>query len=100
MNADDAEFLEGMRRLGATSPGAARPDRELPRLSLKHFRSLVDAGVLREAAPGMYYLFEGATPPLPASRSPRQLPAGRLVRTLIFWLLVILLPILFLQYNK
>ncbi|MHB0964737.1 MAG: hypothetical protein ACYC5V_16175, partial [Gemmatimonadaceae bacterium] len=56
----DADFADSMRRLGATTPATACPDRELPHLTRERFRDLLDRGVLREGAPRTFYLYERA----------------------------------------
>ena len=97
---DDAEFIDGMRRVGATSPASACSDRDLPRLSRERLGILLDSGVLREGAPGTYYLYENAHPARVALPLSRPAPARGLVPRLIFWLIMILLPVIFLQFRK
>ena len=97
----DADFMDAMRRLGATSSATACPDRDLPRLSRERFRTLLDHGVLREAASGTYYLYEHAVAPPMAFPAARRAPGGRrLVTLLIFWLAVILVPVIFMQISR
>jgi len=98
-------FLEAAEALGATAPGAARPLTELPRLASAELDELVEAGLVREAADWRYYVFRprralaqpavGAA--LGASGGPVRWTRGRYWRTFLFWLLLILIPILILQ---
>ena len=95
-----AEFVASMRRLGATSPATACPDRDLPRLTREQFRSLLDRGTLREGAPGTFYLYEHAvTSTMEPYRKSSVTTRGLLVRVL-FWLLVILVPVLLIQLSQ
>jgi hypothetical protein len=96
----NAEFVESMRRLGATSPATACADRDLPRLTRERFRELLDHGILREAAPGTFYLYERAITATVAMPMPRAVSSRRLLVRVLFWLLVILVPVLFIQLSQ
>jgi hypothetical protein len=89
-----------MRRLGATSSATACRDRDLPPLTRGRFQFLLDRGVLREAVPGTYYLYEHAIAPPLALPLPRPTPGRRLIVTLIFWLLIILIPIVMIEFTS
>ena len=112
LTADQQEFLEAATALGATSAGGARPLTEWPRLSTRELDELVDRGLVREAsAVWTYYVYtpkgtraELAPTPEAVQFSsgrfdPAQFSRGRLAKTLWFWILVILIPIAFLQYT-
>jgi hypothetical protein len=53
---EERRVLERLRRADATSPGAARPVDELRPLEAAQLERLLEAGVIREAAPGTYFL--------------------------------------------
>jgi hypothetical protein len=90
----DADFIESMRRLGATSPASACVDSILPSLLRQRFRDLLDRGLLREAAPGTFYLYESAVT-TSAFPGPTQSKGSRgVVLRLLFWLVIILAPLL------
>lgn len=96
----DADFAVVMRRLGATSPATACPERELPHLTRDCFRDLLDRGVLREAAPGTFYLYEQAITASVIMPPVREFPAPALALRLLFWLLVILVPVVIIQFAQ
>ncbi len=73
------------RTLGAITPASARPARDLPPASAT-FDNLLRQGIIREAAPGTFYLYE-----------PR-LARGRVVRAVLFWLVVVIAPIALIQF--
>lgn len=96
----DAEFVGEMRQRGATSPATALRDRDLPRLSRQRFRDLLDRGVLREGTPGTFYLYEHAVPADMAIPRPNALNAPALLKSVLFWLVVILTPVIIIQCGK
>jgi hypothetical protein len=53
---EERRVLDRLRHADATSPGAARPVEELRPLEPSQIERLLDAGVIREAAPGSYFL--------------------------------------------
>ena len=55
----ERRLIEGLRRAGAVNAGAARP-LEPRTLQAGRLEKLVEAGVIREAAPGVYYVDETA----------------------------------------
>lgn len=79
------EIRAAFRAIGAVSPATARPDKDLPPRS-PAFDALLRRGVIREGAPGTFYLYE---PP----RAP-----SRWALRLIFWAVVIFTPVLIIQY--
>lgn len=98
-------FVEAAEALGATAPGTARPLPELPRLRSAELDDLVERGLVREAADRCYYVFrsrrdvawESERTASGESSGLERWTHGRVWRMLIFWLLVILIPILLLQ---
>jgi hypothetical protein len=55
----ERRLIEGLRRAGAVNAGAARP-LEAQGLQVGRLEKLLDAGVIREASPGVYYVDETA----------------------------------------
>jgi hypothetical protein len=51
------EVRAALRVLGAISPGTAHPGKDLP-LETPAFKNLLRRGVVREGAPGTFYLYE------------------------------------------
>jgi hypothetical protein len=98
-------FVEAAEAVGATAPAGARSLAELPRLSTRELDDLVESGLVREAADWRYYVFRSrhrvAAGPPAVPPPPAVVPwgGGRYVRTLIFWLLVLLIPVIFLQLS-
>lgn len=89
-----AAFVAALRQRGATTPGAACPQSELPRISSSRLRELVDSGLVRESADGALYVYERAT-----ADGARQLPRGRgLVLAVAFWITAIIVPILLFRW--
>jgi len=74
------ELRAAFRAMGAVSPATARAGNDLvvPKAA---FDSLLRKGAIREGAPGTYYLYQHQA-------APRQL-----AQKLLFWTVVILLPI-------
>ena len=82
--------VDAFERAGALSPTTARSLGELDRMDDDVLRALVDEGTVREGAPGTFYLFARELPRAPAS-------PGRIVSTIVFWLVILLLPVAVLQ---
>lgn len=95
----DGDFADIMRRLGATTPATACPDRELPHLTRERFRDLLDRGVLREAAPRTFYLYERAITASAMTPPARTSTVRTIVLRALFWLVVILVPVLLIQFG-
>lgn len=75
---------------GAVSPATARAVAEFPLVDDKVFDALVRRGVIREAAPGTFYVFR-----------PEARPHDwrRVVPMLLFWLIMLLIPVLLIQFT-
>ncbi len=83
--------VAAFRQAGATSPAAARPLRDLPPLDEHVFEQCLDAGVVREGAPGTFYVYV----------SPRRDASARLalvvVAVTLGMLMLLLLVVLVMQ---
>jgi hypothetical protein len=55
---DDAPYLAELRRRGAVAPSSALAHSELPPIPPSRLALLIDLGVIREGAPGSFYLYE------------------------------------------
>lgn len=82
------ELRAMFRGLGAVTPANARPGKEFPLVDSATFDRLLRRGVIREGAPGTFYLHEGA-PTRDIKHFGRQL---------LFWLVVIGIPVGILQF--
>lgn len=89
---DDRAPIEEMRQIGAVSPATARPTRALPPAVVGRLDELVERGIVREGAPGTYYLFQATTR--------RGFSWRRFVLTILLWLLLILLPVAFVELSR
>ncbi len=74
------------RAQGAVSPATARSAKDLPAVDAASFDKLLRAGVIREGAPGTYYLYEPTR------------PVFHLVRRAFFFAVIILLPVGIIQF--
>jgi hypothetical protein len=113
--ADDARWSAAQQQLltalqtnGATKPEYAQPIDRLPPVQAGELKALVENGIVREASANGYYLFrrqemvqmEPARSPSFSMRVTRlESPqvSQRLIRTIVFWLLVMLIPIILIQ---
>ena len=79
------ELRAAFRSLGAVTPASARPGKDLP-LETASFQSLLHQGVIREGAPGTFYLYERPRAP------------GSWIRQVIFWIVVVIVPVAIIQF--
>lgn len=79
------DLRAAFRALGAVTPATARPGKELPLESVS-FKNLLHRGVIREGAPGTFYLYEP------------QRPSGFWIRQVIFWIVIVILPVAIIQF--
>ena len=79
------ELRAAFRALGAVTPATARPGKDLP-TETAAFTNLVRRGIIREGAPGTYYLYE-----------PQRTP-GLWARRALVWIVVIFAPVAFIQF--
>lgn len=90
------EIVQGLLRQRATSPSTAVP--VTASSSSPGFQELVDSGLVREATPpGTFYVYRRALEPRPPARPPA-LSGRKVLLTIAFWLLVILIPVAFIQF--
>lgn len=94
MSDDQRAFVQAVEALGATSPAAARPLAELPRISTRELLALEKSGLIREADDGVY-LFRArpteATPVLGASGergAPPPVPGARVTKSAVMLLML------------
>jgi len=80
----DRAVREAFAARGAVSAITARPLRDFPPMPAERLAGLLDRGVIREGPPGTYYLYLRQSPP-PTAR--------RVIFSLLFWLLILLLPV-------
>lgn len=92
----DAAVITAMQAMGATSPRRACRTSDLPLEVRGRLTELLDRGIVREGAPGSYYLYVSAPG---VSRASQRQPFRwrRLILTLLLWLVLILLPVIFIQ---
>jgi hypothetical protein len=86
---DPREICAALIAAGAVSPTGAKALAAFPLIDAQVFDSLVRRGVIREGAPGTFYVYQ------PDSGSN---PTGRLIKTFVFWLLILAIPILLIQF--
>src|ERR1051325_1480719 len=107
MNLSEAQrmFVAAAEQRGATDPARAVALTDLPRLPGRELDALVDAGLVREAADWRYYVYRGrAGDPAPLAVTDSLPPTpwrwNRLVRVLLFWILLLLIPILLIRLTS
>ena len=83
------EICAAFMAAGAVSPAGAKPITEFPLIDAGVFESLVRRGVIREGAPGTFYVYETASDVS---------PQGRLMKTMLFWLIILAIPLLLIQF--
>jgi hypothetical protein len=87
----DRAVEAAFRGAGAVTPAGARPLAALPPLPPDTLARLVARGRVREGAPGTYYLYEPSAPAFWGRR--------RVVLSLVFWAVVVLIPFLLLEFT-
>ena len=86
----EEEVRNVFRESGAVSAASARPGKDLPPFDAATFDRLLDRGILREGAPGSFCRYE--------NRRPRS--ARGLSRTLLFWILLVLIPVALMKWSE
>jgi hypothetical protein len=84
--------VDAMRDVGAISPASARKASQLPELVRENLEYYVTLGVVREGPPGTFYLFVAPPPPAWSAR--------RTILAVLFWLLVIIVPVFILWLSN
>ena len=84
--------VDAMRGVGAISPASARKASQLPELVRENLDYYVTLGVVREGAPGTFYLFEAPPPPAWSRR--------RVGLAVLYWLIVVIVPVLILWLSN
>lgn len=82
----ETQLRAAFRELGAVTPANARPGKEFPVVDANVFDNLLRKGVIREGAPGTFYLYE----PPPAPR--------RWALHVLFWIAVLAVPVGIIQF--
>ena len=99
------DFVEGLRQAGALSEHTAASVEPAMRLSESELAPLLESGLVREAGRGRYYLREMTRTQnfmLAMAATERKdrddlTSPRRFLRTILFWLILILIPIILLQ---
>ena len=96
--------VAALRNAGAVSPATAVRLREAGLEPSEALGVLIVRGVVREGRPGTFYVFAGgdADAPRPAEAASVWTPARkrRWLTMLLFWLVIVLLPVIFLQITR
>ena len=100
-----ADFIEGLRQAGALNASSAASIEPSMRLAENELKPLLDSGIVIEAGRNRYYLQELSRQQrlllamAARGRQPDGQPSGphRLWKEVIFWLIVIAIPIILLQ---
>jgi len=79
------ELRTTFRALGAVTPASAVHGKDLP-LATRSFKSLLHRGVIREGAPGTFYLYE------------QQRTAEFWIRQALFWIVIVIVPVAIIQF--
>jgi len=84
------DLRAAFRGLGAVTPANARPGKEFPLVDSVTFDELLRRGVIREGAPGTFYLYEEQPGPSGWSRA--------ILPRILFWIALIGIPVGILQF--
>ena len=85
-----------LRAADAVSPASARSLSDLRCKPDVSWQTLVDEGLVREGPPDRFYLYERTTAHGVAGGPPWK----RFARTIAFWILLLLLPIILIQFSS
>jgi hypothetical protein len=105
MSDEQREFIDAAESIGARSPANAQPLAQLPRITARAIDELLDAGVVREAAPGTYYVYQRSRRAIVAPEGVAFGTASsfgwrRFSMTVALWLLVLLAPLILIRLSK
>jgi hypothetical protein len=84
------EICAALMAVGAVSPATARALAEFPLVDESVFDALVRRGVIREAAPGTFYVFRSDA---------QSYDWRRVLKVVLFWLVMLLIPIVLIQFS-
>jgi hypothetical protein len=84
------EICAALIAVGAVSPATARPLAEFPLIDGSAFDALLRRGVIREAAPGTFYVFRSDA---------QSYDWRRVLQVVLFWLVMLLIPIFLIQFT-
>ena len=84
------DVREVFREAGAVTAATARPGKDLPPFDAATFDRLLHRGVIREGAPGAYYLYE--------NERPRTVHG--VFKQLVFWAVVVLFPVAIIRCSE
>ena len=90
------EVIDALARAGACSPSTAQPLHRVGELDERALRACLDEGLVREGAPGTFYLYPWSTP----AAVPRRTHVGRVIAIVVVtWIAaIILIPVLFVRF--
>ena len=101
MSDTQRRFIAAAESLGATSPGGARVGAELPAIPVLELVELINAGIVREGAEGSYYVYPRARSVQPLEPTPSSTTtAQRHVKLLVFVVVCLVVPVLFLVFAR
>jgi hypothetical protein len=83
---NEGEIRGAFKAKGAVGPGNAQPGKYLGSES-QAFKNLLRRGAIREGPPGSFYLYDYGP------------VRNRIIKQALFWLFIILLPLLIIQYS-
>lgn len=89
-------IIAKLRAADAVSPASARSLADLRCKEDAGWQSLLDEGRIREGTPGTFYLYERAPSALHNGNPSR----ARFAKTFVFWVLILLIPILLIQLSS
>ncbi|MEO6778002.1 MAG: hypothetical protein ABI194_00990 [Gemmatimonadaceae bacterium] len=95
---DDRAAIAAMQALGATSPQHACRENRLSAELRAGLPDFIDRGLIREGAPGTYYLYLAGSMPAGARLS-GHFSGRRFALTVAIWLLIVLIPVLWFQFS-
>jgi hypothetical protein len=86
------DFIDALERARATSPGTAVPRANLPTIPAEHLDVFLRADMIREAAPGAYYLTTAEERATVLGRSTPTYTPRKVALMMAVWTAVIALP--------
>lgn len=87
------DFIDALQRARATSPEAAVPRADLPTIPAEHLDTFLAADIIREGAPGAYYLTTAEERGSVLARPVPTYTPKRVALMMAVWLVVLALPL-------